>query len=195
GPAGSTAPGRRQGPKEPRSASPSWGPPRHRQGKNSDAGDAVASHSAPATCKSCSVGRGLLHPLDSFFERGPVGRGLGIAFVVVWSLAAALASGTEAGRIAGRVLDPTGAPLAGASVALAGAHERRAATSADGAFALDGLPDGEYELEASLAGFAPSSFRVRIEGGEAAPVVFKLRVVVHDSDVVTAAKTVQRELD
>ena len=120
---------------------------------------------------------------------------MGVALGFVVSLGAALAPGAEnSGRIVGHVLDPTGAPLAGVRVALAGAPERRAATSADGAFVLEALPDGEYALEATLAGFAPSSFHVRVVGGEAVPVVFRLRVVVHDSVVVTAARTGEREL-
>jgi iron complex outermembrane receptor protein len=114
---------------------------------------------------------------------------------VIASLGAAIALGAEhPGRIAGRVLDPTGAPLEGATIAVAGAPARLATTTADGGFSLDGLPDGEYELGASLPGFAPSSIRVRLKQGAAAPVVFRLRVLAHDSVVVTAARTGERDL-
>jgi iron complex outermembrane recepter protein len=127
------------------------------------------------------------------FRSWPAGS-FGLALALAASLCGALALGAEAPRqLAGRVLDSTGYPLAGVTVDVAGAAARQATTAADGSFSLDGLPDGEYELLASLAGFAPSSARVRLEDGTAEPVVFRLRVLAFDTLVVTATKTGERD--
>ena len=70
--------------------------------------------------------------------------------------AAAAASAQPSGRITGSVRDSTNAPLANVTIALLGPAERTAQSGADGTFAFDALPDGEYELRAALAGFAPA---------------------------------------
>ena len=60
------------------------------------------------------------------------------------------------GKVAGRVLDSNGVPMAGATVAVvasAGRHRDVAALSAaDGSFWLGGLPAGEAVIEARGAG-------------------------------------------
>ena len=55
------------------------------------------------------------------------------------------------GAIVGRVLDPWGNGIEGATVSVdSGASHARAQSERDGAFALGGLPDGTYTLEAVL---------------------------------------------
>jgi hypothetical protein len=72
-------------------------------------------------------------------------------------------------RIAGRAVDPQGAPVASAVVVAnyrgRGAHPLgEALTGPDGAFAVGGLDAGEYELEVRADRFAPA--RVRCEAGD-----------------------------
>ncbi len=117
-----------------------------------------------------------------------------VSVLAAWLGAAAALDAQTGGRITGRVLDSTGAPLGNATVALAGARPGRATTAADGSFSIAGLPDGEYELTAALVGFAPSTSRVRLVDGVAQPVVLRLGVLAFDSVVVTAAKTGERPL-
>jgi len=71
-------------------------------------------------------------------------RGLGLLLGVVLATSAAGGAGSgrgPSGAFTGVVTDPDGAPVAGASVALAGGRAR-ATTAADGSFALDGVPAG-----------------------------------------------------
>lgn len=64
-------------------------------------------------------------------------------------------------RVSGRVLDPQGQPLAGASVLL---QARRAAvTAADGSFTLR-LAEGEHILESQGGSYAPARQAVRVAG-------------------------------
>ena len=121
---------------------------------------------------------------------GPVGRG--------WWLAAALCAAASShaqpsGRIAGTVVDATGAPLADATVALEGPAERAAHSDAGGSFAFDGLPDGEYALRAVRPGFAPAELRVRVAGAQTVSVVLKLLPLVVEHVVVTATKSGERD--
>jgi Ca-activated chloride channel homolog len=68
--------------------------------------------------------------------------------------------------VRGVVMDQNGAPLPGATVDLIGAPPivpRRAVTDARGEFVFAGVPPGAYEVQATLAGFVPTSERLRIE--------------------------------
>ena len=98
------------------------------------------------------------------------------------------------GRLDGDVADETGAPLASVVVAIRGAAERVVQTGPDGRFAFQDLPDGEYELKATLRGFAPATRDVRFTGGKATPVSIVLRVQILDEITVTAARTGQQEV-
>jgi hypothetical protein len=62
------------------------------------------------------------------------------------------------GTIAGTVLDPTAAPVAGATVTVsAGSFSTSAVTSAAGAYAVGHLPPGTYTVAAAAAGYQPAS--------------------------------------
>ena len=93
------------------------------------------------------------------------------------------------GRIAGAVVDTTSAPLANATIALLGPAERKVQTGADGTFAFEALPEGEYQLQVTLPGFAPAVQTVRLPSGETASVVLRLWVLAFEKVVVTAGKS------
>ena len=67
---------------------------------------------------------------------------------------------TGAGRIRGRVLSETGAPVRRAQVRLSGADvgARSATTDADGRFEFIDLPDGRFSLSASKAGYVNAQY-------------------------------------
>ena len=59
-------------------------------------------------------------------------------------------------QLAGSVRDATGLPLVGVSLALRGPRHTLTQTDSEGRFDFQGLPEGEYELTATLPGFAPA---------------------------------------
>lgn len=74
--------------------------------------------------------------------------------------AAKLAAGSEVGSIRGITRDAKGLPLATAKVVLHasdGTPDRSCTSGADGAFALNDVTPGHYQLIAEKEGFAPSS--------------------------------------
>jgi Carboxypeptidase regulatory-like domain len=83
----------------------------------------------------------------------------------------------------GSVVDESGAPVAGAWVACrriadetAGPPAVEAGSASDGSFAVEGLTDGTWSVEAWHERFAPALARVALEGADAsAPVVLALR--------------------
>ena len=100
-----------------------------------------------------------------------------------------LASAQPPGRISGVVQDSTSAALTAVTITLTGPTERTAQSGAEGTFAFDALPDGEYEIRATLAEFAPAAQKVRLSGGEAPAVVLRLWVRVFEQVEVTADKS------
>jgi len=81
---------------------------------------------------------------------------------------------TRAGRIAGSVLDPAGAPVAGATVSLTGMRARQTLTGATGGYAFGKLPPGRYTVAVSGTGFTfPTSVQhCTLAEGERRPVNF-----------------------
>jgi len=115
-------------------------------------------------------------------------RSLQAAWLALAVLAAAPAHAQPSGRIAGVVRDAQGAVLADAAVALQGPVERAAMSDAQGSFAFEGLPDGAYEVQAALAGYAPARRPLQLVSGQAAFVTLELLVLVFDKVIVTATK-------
>ena len=110
----------------------------------------------------------------------------------MWLLAAArpdAAVETDAAQASGVVSDATGAPLPGVAVVVRGPVERTAVTDWEGRFQFDGLPDGVYELTATLDRFRPVTQMMRIAGEAAAPLALTLSVAAFDEVRVTAART------
>jgi outer membrane receptor for ferrienterochelin and colicin len=92
------------------------------------------------------------------------------AFVLSAS-SAALAGAVGSGRVSGRVLDPGGAPVPDAAVALLSPQGAVAATTRSdvaGGFRFEAVPSGSYVLTAGSPGFATRRLAVRVEAGGAA---------------------------
>ena len=102
---------------------------------------------------------------------------------------AAGASAQPPAQLSGSVLDATGLPLAGATITLGGASNHVAHTNSEGQFEFASLPAGEYELTATLHGFAPVKETTRLTPGQRSIVSLKLTVLILEQTVVTASKT------
>ncbi len=86
---------------------------------------------------------------------GPAQR-IGFSLLVVWVLGLGVfAQAPSTGTIEGRVLDPFGALIPGATVTLRSADgtAREAVTNAEGAFKFDQVQPGQYSIRAAATGF------------------------------------------
>jgi hypothetical protein len=86
----------------------------------------------------------------------------------------------RAAMVRGKVIDGEGQPLAGAELHLHAPNlrlrlpvhqgedlvDQRATSDAAGIFVLDGVPDGNYQIDAHAAGFGASKTMVRVDGEE-----------------------------
>ena len=95
------------------------------------------------------------------------------------------------GRVAGKVTDPQGEPLAGAALRLscgAGAAQLTAASGPDGRFVFRELAPGRYTLVASAAGFQAVTRNFPLAEGESLAVDTKLALLSsrHETVTVTA---------
>jgi vitamin B12 transporter len=99
------------------------------------------------------------------------------------------------GSLSGRITDSQGAAVAGATVTLyARATNVRAttATDAQGEFRFDRLPEGDYVIEATSAGFGGFSRVFRVERGASGRLDFTLEIAgVSETVLITAAGTPQ----
>ncbi len=114
--------------------------------------------------------------------------------ITVCLSAAAAVHAAPAGHIMGVVNDATGAPLPGVTITLSGTADRVATTNQDGRFTFQQLPDGEYELKATLDRFVPAVRAVRLVDGVSEPLVLTLSVGAFEQVLVTAEKTGERDL-
>src|ERR671913_280962 len=98
----------------------------------------------------------------------------GIKFKVLLLAALLLLSGatafaqTETGQITGRVTDPNGAVVPGASVTVKSvetAAERAATADAEGSYTVTNLQPGLYDVTVAAPNFAKSTQRVQITVG------------------------------
>src|SRR5262245_62296228 len=97
-----------------------------------------------------------------------------VARLVACLLVAAPAAAQQSGQVRGLVEDMTGARLEGATITLRGTVDRVTTTDNEGRFALQQLPDGEYELTATLDHFVPMVRTIRLVNGSTEPVVLKI---------------------
>jgi Fe(3+) dicitrate transport protein len=116
---------------------------------------------------------------------------------------AAHTSPESAARLAvqGRVVDASGAPVAGALLSLrrdADSFLASSRSAADGSFRIDGLP-GDFEVAASAAGFSVARARVHLPGDETVPVELRLHpgafseeVTVVGTRLAGSAETLER---
>ena len=103
-----------------------------------------------------------------------------VAAAAVFLLASSVWAQTVGGTVFGRVSDPSGRPLAGATVAahhLATGQVRTVTADADGSFRLVELPVGRYEFTVSSAGFATEvRTGVQLQIGQQSAIDFVLKV-------------------
>lgn len=109
---------------------------------------------------------------------------------------ATLAAAQGAATIIGRVSDPQGASVAGASVTLVARDNHAhvtATTDTTGAYRFERLAAGEYFLDVVVQGFARSAAReIRIESGSTTTLDIPLELAgVNEQVVVTASGTAQ----
>lgn len=84
------------------------------------------------------------------------------------------------GSISGRVLDPNGVPVGGADTKLinaAGTVVRSAKSDAEGAFVLDGIDPGQYQLSADDPSFVSVIVNVSVASGQAQDVKVQFQQV------------------
>ena len=120
-----------------------------------------------------------------------------IGLVVVWSLAlvwGGAAVAQEAGTLVGVVLASDGQPLPGATISVSGPELMKNAGSladASGAFLIQPLPSGLYDVEISHLGYRNVVQSVRIRAGETRDLNFVLEValIYLEQSVVTASRT------
>jgi Carboxypeptidase regulatory-like domain len=135
--------------------------------------------------------------MDSRF----VGFRSGFAGAFLLLLAAAVHAQTPGiGAIRGRVLDASGAPVAGAEITVtneAAGFSRTARSDARGNYALAELPvTGTYRLRAAMAGFAPqerASIQLRAGKTAAIDVVLNPAAVAEAITVYGTAEGVQSD--
>src|SRR5260370_20019613 len=92
---------------------------------------------------------------------------LSIWFAVLISAACAMAQ-TETGQITGTVLDPTGASVAGATVAarsLATGVSRSTTAGDSGLYVLPNLLPGDYQVSVTAPGFSTTEERATVTVG------------------------------
>lgn len=96
-----------------------------------------------------------------------------------------LAQSPASGKLNGTVVDTSDAVMPGVTIALRGPDSRSAVTNREGAFAFTALASGDYELRASLQGFAtivqkitvtettdPLKIRMRVARGSDVEILF-----------------------
>jgi Carboxypeptidase regulatory-like domain len=94
------------------------------------------------------------------------------------------------GEIIGRVTDPVGAVLPGVTVTLIiGGRQRQVTTGADGMYRLSGVPVGQVNVKAALAGFMSNETSFTFEG-EPRRVDIRLDVSARTETVQVAAESV-----
>jgi len=103
------------------------------------------------------------------------------------------------GRIEGKVTDPKGAAVAGASVTIteeANDQKFTALTDAQGRYKVEGLPAGVYTVVISAAGFGEARKElVKLEEGATVPVDLRLEIASVEASVTVAAGAVKPNAD
>lgn len=112
------------------------------------------------------------------------------------ALSAGVVIGQSGASVSGSVKDPQGRRVAGASLTLlsrSGAAGSATTSDSTGSYRFLGLPDGDYLLRVTAAGFAPflaEDIRVRVGSATTRDVALQI-AGVHEQVVVTASSTPQ----
>jgi len=93
----------------------------------------------------------------------------------------------------GRVLDPSGQPVAAARVSLRSASGtlRHTLSLADGSFAFDGLGPGAYDLTAAVDGFSAGIVPAVVEPGAALRIDIPLRLAALTDTILVTASVIE----
>jgi hypothetical protein len=121
---------------------------------------------------------------------------LGLMVLMAGLATSAAAQGTA--DIVGRVTDPGGGVLTGATVTardLATNIARTTATSATGDYTFTALPVGGYEVKTELSGFKPETSRVTLATGDRTRVDLKLQLGAVTESVVVTGDVQQLQTD
>src|SRR5712691_788927 len=121
---------------------------------------------------------------------------VGLMILMAGSAASAAAQGTA--DIVGRVTDPGGGVLTGATVTardLATNITRTTATSGTGDYTFTALPVSEYEVKTESPGFRSETSRVTLATGDRARVDVKLQLGAVNESVVVAGDVQQLQTD
>ena len=104
----------------------------------------------------------------TFPRRVRTPKGVKMALPVFLALVLALAPPADAGSLSGRVLDPSGRPVPGATVLVDGPMGvRTTTTDAEGRFTVGDLADASYRVLVESPGFAAPARTVRTGAGTA----------------------------
>jgi TonB-dependent receptor len=108
-----------------------------------------------------------------------------LAGLVLLGGAAALAQVSN-GRVAGQVVDSTGAVLQGAQVELQPGHYS-AVSNSRGEYSIENVAPGDYTLTVSFVGFLSFTSKVTVSGGQTAEVPVSLAVATTKQEVTVRA--------
>ena len=121
-------------------------------------------------------------------KRNTILCGLLLVFALTLPLVVAHGSG---GRIEGKVIDPKGDPVAGASVIITEEVNNQkftAVTDQQGRYKIEGLPAGGYTVVISASGFSEARKEsVKLDEGAVVPVDAKLELAGLEASVTVAA--------
>jgi hypothetical protein len=111
-------------------------------------------------------------------------------------LAAAIAAFGDNG-VAGRVLDPQGSVVPGATVRLESSSGYHGSTIADrdGQYSFAAVPNGNYRLKAEAPGLATTEQRVTIAGQATVVDLTLTQVAAQHQSIVITAKALEPEID
>jgi hypothetical protein len=112
-----------------------------------------------------------------------------VTLILLGLLASCIAPAqTGSGWVFGSVLDPSGLPVAGASIAIDSAQGTHltAATGRDGTFSLHLPASGKYTVRVKAAGFAPVIRPMQLSVGTANPVLRLQEATAANQDIVSA---------
>ncbi len=103
---------------------------------------------------------------------------LAIAAVLLSLSAAATAAAQTTGSIEGTAFDPSGRPLPGVAVTVAGPDQSQEhVTGTDGTYMAAGLAAGDYVVTATLPGFETVETQVSVRAGTTETVPIELRII------------------
>lgn len=117
---------------------------------------------------------------------------LAVFILLIFGVAAALVYGSGGG-IEGKVTDPKGAVVVGASVVVSDPMNSRtlnATTDQDGKYKIEGLPPGTYSLTVSARGFSDAHRNdVKVNENAVATINVQLEIAPVEAGVIVPAKS------